>query len=305
MAAPELELDRSALELEARPALEVRGELLGAERRALGEAEGDQAPSSACREGHQLFRVGVDDAGRAGAHRLEELGLGGRDRGDVREVAEMSPADIRDDADVGVCDLRERGDLARVVHAELEDGDLRVSGDAQQREGQAPVIVEVALRAGDCEACAERRFCQAPGRRLPARARDRDDLQVATCPLVLRERAESGGRVLAADHGGVRGRLDGVGDDERGRAGLGRVGGEAVPIEARAADREEDVTFRDGAGVDRHAVGVRAACGDERAAHGGRELRAVARDHAGSPRPVRKLRRTSRSSKATRSLPKS
>ena len=77
---------------------------------------------------------------------LENLGLGLGDLFFRREVAEMHGQDVRDDRHVRPHHLRQRRDLARMVHADLEDAELGVGGHAGQGQRHAPVIVVGFLR---------------------------------------------------------------------------------------------------------------------------------------------------------------
>ena len=51
-----------------------------------------------------------------------------------------------DHAAVGLRQFRQRGNLARVRHAHLDDGDLVLGLQLQQLQRQAKVVVEIALR---------------------------------------------------------------------------------------------------------------------------------------------------------------
>ena len=98
----------------------------------IGSVE-KSALAHAAREGGDAVVVGVEDGVAVGRECGDELELGARDAGDsVREELEMHGCDVGDDAPVGLGDLRERGDLAGVIHAHLEHGDLVLRLKAEQ-----------------------------------------------------------------------------------------------------------------------------------------------------------------------------
>ena len=57
----------------------------------------------------------------------------------------MGATYVGDEAAVGVGDAAEEGYLARVVGTHLDDGNLRVFGDGEERQRHTEVVVEVAL----------------------------------------------------------------------------------------------------------------------------------------------------------------
>ena len=65
--------------------------------------------------------VAIDQRRAALLHALEDLGLGRGDLVEIAEVAEMRGGDQRDDGDMRPHHLHQRPDLARMVHADLED----------------------------------------------------------------------------------------------------------------------------------------------------------------------------------------
>ena len=58
---------------------------------------------------------------------------------------EVRVADVGPDADLRLGDADERADLARMIHAELDDRDVRSRPQLEQRQRQADVVVQVAL----------------------------------------------------------------------------------------------------------------------------------------------------------------
>jgi hypothetical protein len=54
-------------------------------------------------------------------------------------------ADVRPHAHLGLRDADERANLSRMVHAQLDDRDVRPRAQLQQRQRQADVVVEIPL----------------------------------------------------------------------------------------------------------------------------------------------------------------
>ena len=77
----------------------------------------------------------IDDA-------LEDLGLGLGNLVEALEIAEMGGGDARHHGHMRPHHGGQRPDLARVVHADLEDAEVGCLGHARQRQRHAPMIVE-------------------------------------------------------------------------------------------------------------------------------------------------------------------
>ena len=127
------------------------------------------------RHHERVVRVGDDDV--RGGRALEDLGFRRRHRVARAEVADVRVADVDPDADVRLGDADERPNLAGVIHAELDDGDIRGVDELGQRERQADVVVEVAAVAVDAEARRQQVGRHFLRRRLAGAAGDRDDLR--------------------------------------------------------------------------------------------------------------------------------
>ena len=165
-------------------------------------------------------------------------------------------------------DAREVGDLARVVHAELDRAAAMLRAQAQQSERQADVVVEVAERR-------EHRLvaCVPPQDRsehllyggLAVGAHDRDERRCKALPPVARKVAESQPRVL--DHERRQRLLAGVApvDHRRCGAARGSLREELVPVEALAAQRHEELPRAQLAAVRRYALERRVAARGARA----------------------------------------
>ena len=71
------------------------------------------------------------------------------------EVLNVRGADIGDDTPLRRGDAGKRGDFSEMVHAHFNHGDFVFGLQAQQLQGQAEGVVEIALRLEDIELCAE------------------------------------------------------------------------------------------------------------------------------------------------------
>ena len=84
----------------------------------------------------------MQDRHTAVDHPGEDLGLGIGDFVDAGEMLEVNGRHGGDERDVRA-DLRhQRGDLAGVVHADLEDAEARAGRHAGERQRHTPVVVE-------------------------------------------------------------------------------------------------------------------------------------------------------------------
>jgi hypothetical protein len=223
--------------------------------------------------------VGRKDGDAVVAEGGDRAAVLARDRVDGRHELEVLALRVVDERDRRRGDLRKAGDLARVVHAQLDDRRPAAFAQAQQRQRQADVVVEVAFggerRIADPRA--EDRRDHLRHRRLAVAARDRDERH--------REAAPPRGRELAQ-------RAPAVGDDEPGQRrlfqatlgergdgaggfGIGQIG---VRVEALAAQGDEEVPRRDAAGVAVNARDRRRHAADD-ARVGQHSRRVVERHH--------------------------
>ena len=193
--------------------------------------------------------VAVQDRDASGAEALEDLRLGVRDGVERREELEVHRRHQRDDGRVRPRDARQRAELARRRHAELEHGEAVLGREAQQRQGQAVLVVEVPLRLEHGPARPQQARGHLLGGRLAGGAGDGRD--------------RDGGR--RAHRGGEAGqRARGVVDpqerqaravdvpvhDRRGGAALPGLREELVPVEVRSRDGHEQRPGRERARVD-------------------------------------------------------
>ena len=99
-------------------------------------------------EGADARVVVVEDRYAFGAELFDEFALGEGDAFDAGEVFNVRGADVGDEADVGAGDIGEEADFVGVVHAHFEDGTLGVGVEAEEGEGKADVVIEIAFVAG-------------------------------------------------------------------------------------------------------------------------------------------------------------
>ena len=209
--------------------------------------------------------VAVEDRGAARAQALEDLRLGLGDRVDRGEELEVDGGDARDRGHVGLGQGRERPDLAGGRHAQLDDRGRVLGPQAQQGQGQAVLVVEIALGLQHRAARGEQVRRHVLRGRLADRSGHGDDRQRRLSPHVAREVVEAP-RGVGHPHEGEAGRRRGVAVDERGGgAPRGGLGEEVVAVEARPTDRDEERARGQGARVDRDPGE------DERARRGGDE----------------------------------
>ncbi len=103
----------------------VVDDLLGADLRAPVDAIENIALAQPAAESGDVGVVGIEECEAILGERGDELVLGARDAGDaVGKVLEVHRRDVRDDAPVGLGDVCERGNLAGVVHAHFDDGEV-------------------------------------------------------------------------------------------------------------------------------------------------------------------------------------
>ncbi len=166
----------------------------------------------------------------------------------------MDRLDGGHDADLRSCHRGELGDLAAGVHPHLEDRRLVVRSEAHQGQGQADLVVLVALVLERYEGRREDRRDRLLGRGLGDAPGDPDDERIEARPPVGRDRLERAERVVDLDDGDarVRGqrRLGRPGDEDRRGARGDRRADEAVPVGPFARQGDEEVARDDLARVD-------------------------------------------------------
>ena len=85
--------------------------------------------------------VGIEDRDAAGHEARKNLGLGVGDGLDRVEEFEMHRRDGGDDRDMRSRQRGQRQNLARVVHADLDDAEVRLARHPRQGQRHAPMIV--------------------------------------------------------------------------------------------------------------------------------------------------------------------
>ena len=195
---------------------------------------------------------------------LENLRLGVGDRVRRGEEPEVRVADVGPHADVRLGDADQRADFAGVIHAQLDDRDVRLVPQLEQRERQADVVVEIPLvpehavpRAQELRRHFLRRgLAGAAGdRHDSARRRRRRTSRATSCSATVVS-------VDADEHRAVRraiaaARLTSSGqrvDQHSRRAACERVGDELVAVEPLAANGDEEVARGQRPRVDRDAA---------------------------------------------------
>jgi hypothetical protein len=168
---------------------------------------------------------------------IEQLALRDADTAQRAEPFEVRRRSVRDDADGRLREAREIVDLAGMIRAELDDADVVLRREPHQRQRDANVVVQIALRHADRAANAQDRRDELLDRRLAAAARHGDERNRERRAPSARHRAE---------------RTPGVADFDlrqrrRAEARHKRAGGalrerfldEVVAVEAIAGDRDE------------------------------------------------------------------
>ena len=160
----------------------------------------------------------------------------------------------------GLRDVREIGDLALVVHAQLDRAPAVRLAHAQERERQADVVVEVAGSGEDrafALAAAQDGSEHLLHRGLAVRAHHGDERGTEAQPPVPRQRAERKPRIV--DHGDRQRKLAAVVALDERRCGLrrGRFCKKLVSVEALAAQRDKKLVGAQRARIRRHAAEAR------------------------------------------------
>jgi hypothetical protein len=244
-------------------------------------AERDETARVIAQMGFEQGFVGGHDKG-APAHLGDDLGLGGGDLLDGAHELEVDGSDVGDDADVGLDDRGQLGDLTASAHGKLADEHLGGRLELEHGQRHADLVVVVAARRHDPRERREKGGEDVFGRGLADAAGDRHDPGGGTAPYGGGQAAQRALTVVDYDArraGAHRGRgplRDHCGDGAGGQRGAGEV----AAVEARAAQRYEQVAGRGRPVVDGDARGdgPRIA-GLEAAVTGGRRLCERQRDH--------------------------
>jgi len=198
----------------------------------------------AIEHGHCAFRHAGEDAALLVGDRLL-----------ATKVADMDRPDIGDDPDMRLDLAGQRFDLAGVIHADLKHAVARLARQAREADRHADMVVVAGHAGGGRRFRRQHRAQGILGAGLPDRTGDAGDARRAPVTGGAAEFDQRLHRVGNADQG-APGAFDVARDD--GSSGTARqgVGNESVAVGRLAAQREEEVTFPDGAAVEGHALGV-------------------------------------------------
>ena len=182
-----------------------------------------------------------------------ELSLGLFHALETAEAHQMGLAHVGDEAVRRLAYPGQGGDIVGMVRAHLHDGDVRVRADAQDGQGHADVVVQVALGGRDREVGGQDLADEFLGGRLPVRAGQADDRDVQVLPMAGRQLLEGLERIREPEQPGVV-PLDIVVHDGVGGAGLEGLRSIGVPVERLPFQGDEKLAGLQGPGVRIHAV---------------------------------------------------
>jgi hypothetical protein len=197
--------------------------------------------------------VPVEDRRAVWPQTLEDLGLGVRDRVHRGKELQVDGGDARDRGHVGLGEHGESADLPRCRHAHLQNGRGVRGREAQEGEGQAVLVVEIAFGLEHRPPRGEKVRRHVLRGRLADRPRHRHDRERGFAAHVTGEIGEAFRGVGHPHPGEAGGRLRVPVDESHAGSALRGLGEEVVPVEPRALDRDEEGARREGAGVDRDA----------------------------------------------------
>ena len=140
-----------------------------------------------------MLIVGVDKDDTVGLRGqvVIELSLGADDTLQRAETLQVGLAHVGNQSAGGLGGLGECLDVARMAGSHLDDGNLVHDVEAQQRLGNADVVVEVALGRHAVIALGEHGAHQFLGRCLAVGAGDGDDGDVKAAAMLARQVLES------------------------------------------------------------------------------------------------------------------
>ena len=233
--------------------------------------------------GHDPRIVGVGDEHVLGVSGLENFGFRVGNRLGRLEEAEMGVANIGPHADVRFRDADQRANLSRMVHAQLDDSDLRPGPQLEQRERQTDVVVEIPLVPEDAITRRQKLRGDFLGRRLSGTSGDRHDPGARPASYLARDVLQAARRVIDSNHHPGR-RLQWLRLVPRQHDGpcpaRHRFGDEVVPVEPFAPDRYETISRGERPRIDHDPSDRRRP------------------DRRGPPVPARSRRRRPRSARA-------
>ena len=216
-------------------------------------------------EAIDVRRVGVEHGGAARLQAREYLRLGVGDLGKTGEKRRVRGRDGGHQRRMRADQAGKGRDFARVVHAELEDGESRLARQAGKGERGAPLIVEIAPAGFRGPGAGEQMEEQVLAARLADAAGDRRNTRRRAGARSAGKRIQARARVRDTERGHVPAAI--AAHHRRRRPAFQRLADEAVPVMVRPGHGHEKVAGRDRAAVDGDARGLPASL--RRASGGG------------------------------------
>ncbi len=144
----------------------------------------------------EMAVVAVEDGDAAGLQPNENFTLGVGDILLAGEKFQVHGLHRRDDRHIGAHHFCKGRNLARMVHADLEDGVAGIARHARQRQGHAPVIVERLDRGMGLARPAERQMQRLLGARLAHAAGHRANARIDTGAAMQSQLAQGIQRIV-------------------------------------------------------------------------------------------------------------
>jgi len=178
------------------------------------------------------------------------------------QAFQMRRTDVGDQSYVRLGNFRQAGDFARVVHAHFQDHEALIRAQAQKRQRQANLVVQIARRGQGRRAGRKRGRCQFFSTCFTGRTGNSQYLGAKAQPLPP---GGQGQRPPGVIHGQQRQRQAGglkvaayrlhpiARDDRRRRARPRGWNHEIMAVEVRAAQGDEQLPRADGPAVGGHA----------------------------------------------------
>ena len=162
----------------------------------------------------------------------------------------MGGGDGGDHGDLRAGKARQRLDIAGVVHADLDNGEIGGRGHARQGQRHAPMVVVAGFGGVDIALSGQGDPGHFLGRGLADRAGDGDDLALHAGAAGAAQRLKRGQNVRDDQQGRVIGDTLGNAADQRGAGALFQRLGHEIMAVPRRLQRDEQIARLDGAGVD-------------------------------------------------------
>ena len=275
----------SDAQVEGHPVDAERAHVIGTDVGGRSEAIREDARPRVRAHPTDALVVGVQDGPAIRREGLDELALAGFDRVEGPGSRQVHATHGGDDPDRGLREPGQQRDLTGDVEAHLEDHGLVLGAKTKQREGQADLVVEVALAAQHRAADGEDLGDLLLGGGLREGAGDADDERVEALAPGCRDGAQGVARIghpndrrlpAAGDHRRSDRRepvrRQRFGDDECPGAGRGRRLEETMPVGVFTREREEGLTAANEPRIDGTAGDREGPSGDQLAVGPARQL---------------------------------